>query len=77
MKILITLSTLENGKFSYKVLSRLNFLTPMSSIQRRMSELAFKYFGENRIAINDRSLSGYFAHKLTGQTIEMEHSHEA
>lgn len=69
----IFINTLKDGRFEFKILSRLSLSTNLNSVGRRMQALAKKYFGENALRLKDRSMLGYWADKKTGQTIEVSH----
>ena len=74
MKIRIYLNTLKDGKFVFITLATMPFTASLSAICNKMALIANKRFGANGALRNDNSLTGYYVNKVTGETIQMEHS---
>lgn len=72
MAYIISINTLTDGRFSIETLSRLSGATSLVQVSRRMADLAVKHFGDQATHRKDKSLLGYWAHRKTGQTIEVD-----
>ncbi len=73
MTYVISISTIEDGRLTDKTLSRLSGKTSLRKVSMRMADLAVEQFGDQAEHRNNKSLLGYWAHKRTGQTIEVHH----